>query len=43
MQLLNPLTIENIRLAAGDVLNVARIDQLYFEPATLEQFEQRDQ
>src|SRR5437870_13750506 len=42
MQLLDPLTIKNIRLAAGDVLNVARIDQLYFESPSLEQFEQRD-
>jgi hypothetical protein len=42
MQLLDPLAIQHIRLAAGDVLNVARIDQLYFEAPTLEQFEQRD-
>src|SRR5437016_14642126 len=42
MQLLDPLAIKYIRLAAGDVLNVARIYQLYFEPTTLEQFEQRD-
>src|SRR5258705_13916690 len=42
VQLLEPLTIKDIRLAAGDVLNVARIDQLYFESTSLEQFEQRD-
>ncbi len=42
MQLLKPLAVEDIRFATGDILNVARIDQLYFEPTTLEQFEQWD-
>ena len=42
MQLLDPLAVQDIRLAAGDVHNVTSIDQLYFEPTSLEQFEQRD-
>src|ERR1700738_4319026 len=42
MQLLDPLAIKDIRLAAGDILNVARIDQLDFEPVTFQHFKQRD-
>src|SRR5882724_3574572 len=42
VQLLNPLTIENIRFASRDILNVTGIDQLYFETAAFKQFEQRD-
>jgi hypothetical protein len=41
MQLLNPLTIEYIGLAARDILNVPRIDQLYFEASTIKQLEER--
>jgi hypothetical protein len=42
VQLLQPLAIEHIALAAGDVLHVAGIDQEHLEAARAEQLEEGD-
>ena len=41
-QLLQPLTVKHIALAAGDVLDVARVDEKHSEAAPLQQLEHRD-
>ena len=42
VELLQPLRIVHIRLAAGDVLDVARVDQQHLEPARFENLEDRN-
>jgi len=38
-ELLQPLAVQHIRLAARDIFNVARIDQKYFETARFQNFD----
>jgi hypothetical protein len=42
VQLLQPLRIVHIRLAAGDVLDVAGVDQQHLEPARVENLKDRN-
>ena len=41
-ELLQPLAVQYVRLAPGDVFDVARVDQQYREAARFQQLEQRD-
>ena len=41
-ELLQPLAVQHVGLATGDILDVARIDQQHGEAARFEQLEQRD-